>query len=146
MENENCINEFNKLLRGEISAIETYVQAIELVEQPWKEELRDILKDHQKSAMTIKKHVQALGGEADRESGIWGDFARLVEGSAKLLGTSVAISALKQGELLGIGDYESAIKEDFLKPECRLLISKDLLPACEGHVDRLENILDPSGI
>ena len=59
-------------------------------------------------------------------------------GTAKLFGTAATFRALKQGEEHGISEYESALSDEALDPECRELILRALLPRCRAHVQRLE--------
>ncbi len=139
MNNSELIEEFQKLLRGEISATETYRQAVSSIDSTHKILLQEILEEHELSVLSIKKHLLKLGGEHMDNSGVWGVVAQAIEGSATMLGTSATVAALKQGELLGINDYENLLRGESLQPECHLLISKELLPLCKKHVLQLEN-------
>ncbi len=139
MNNSELIEKFQKLLRGEIAATETYSQALKIVDDPLQELLQEILEEHEQSVISIEKHLMKLGGERTHDSGVWGIVTKVIEGSVSIIGSSATLTALKQGELLGIYDYESVLRMKNLKPECHLFISKELLPLCTKHVLQLEN-------
>ena len=63
-----------------------------------------------------------------KNSGAWGSFAAAIEGTAKIFGNTAAINILKEGEQLGIDEYEEALHDDALGPKCRALITTTLLP------------------
>jgi hypothetical protein len=45
---------------------------------------------------------------------------------------------LKAGEKAGKADYESALEDDEVMPECKDLIRSSLLPATNQHIQSLE--------
>jgi uncharacterized protein (TIGR02284 family) len=131
----------NSLLRGEISAVETYQQAIEKFEgRPEVGDLRRIRDQHSEAASLLRERVVHYGGEPSESSSIWGAFAALVTGTAKLFGPGTAISALRRGEDHGIAVYEDAIKGGKLADECRSMVETQLLPACRRHIQQLDQM------
>ncbi|MEO7098758.1 MAG: DUF2383 domain-containing protein [Luteolibacter sp.] len=139
--NDHCIKVCNSLLRGEISAVEAYGQAIEKYPgTPAAEEFRRIRAEHSKSANRLSADVREMGGEPDSDSGAWGVFAVSVQGTANLFGEDSAISALQKGEELGRKDYQDAMMDDEVMPECKNMISKELLPRVLDHIVILENL------
>src|SRR6187401_1583559 len=95
---EEAADALNSLLRGEISAVETYTQALKKVEgHPACSTLETLRKDHVEAANVLRRHVAAKGEESAKGSGAWGAFAKSVEGTAKLFGNKSAIQALKEG-------------------------------------------------
>src|ERR1044071_76394 len=91
----------NSLLRGEMSALETYRQAIQKLEgsnAPGLQELHSLRADHRDAADALWHHIEGHGGKPSEDSGPWGGWAKLVEGTAKLLGSAAALKALKEGE------------------------------------------------
>src|SRR5438093_12948373 len=95
--------------RGEISATETYQQALaKLGDTKGATELRRIHIEHREAANLLRQHVRGHGGKPDKGSGAWGTFAKAVEGTAKLLGDDAALKALKEGEEHGVKEYEDA--------------------------------------
>ena len=119
----------NSLLRGELSAVETYQQALDKVgNDPNAYELRRIASEHREAADTLRQHILQRGGQPAENSGAWGTWAKAVEGTAKVFGNTAAMKALKEGEEHGIKDYESALKNTDLDTECRTLISSTFPP------------------
>jgi bacterioferritin (cytochrome b1) len=138
---DSCIKACNKLLRGELSAIETYNQALEkFPDSPERPTLRSILGDHEDSADQLREHIFAMGGAPDASSGAWGAFATAVEGTAKLLGDSAALQALIEGEEHGRNEYEDALDDPDLMDEAKTAIRESLLSRQIEHVEILENL------
>lgn len=50
--------------------------------------------------------MQALAETPVHDSGAWGEWAKLVMGTAKLLGDKAALKALKEGEESGLKEYQ----------------------------------------
>ena len=123
---EHCIEVCNGLLRGELSAIETYEQAIEKhSDSPAAMELRRICSEHSRAANRITANVRQMGGEPEEGSGAWGVFANAVQGT----------------EEAGRQDYQDALLDDDVMPECKQMIRDELLPPVIEHIaslDRLE--------
>jgi uncharacterized protein (TIGR02284 family) len=137
------VDTLNLLLRGELSAVETYRQAEEAFQgRPEAAELRRIAGEHRESADVLHRHVLEHGGQPSPSSGVWGTFANLVQRAAKALGDTTMLKALKEGEEHGIKDYEKALREGELTADCRLLIQGALLPRCQAHVRALERMME----
>jgi len=140
-----CIDVCNSLLRGEISAIETYAQAIDKFqgasELPILEKIRD---EHVQSANRLRENVKAMGGEADQKSGAWGLFAKAVQGAAILMGENSAQKALLEGEEHGLKEYQEALDNEHVMPECKSMIRNELLPKIEQHIATLKMTSDRS--
>jgi rubrerythrin len=81
------VETLNSFLRGEISAVETYRQAIDHVsDDRIRSQLEDCLHDHEHRVDALRERVEKLGGTPIEGSGPWGAFARLVQGGAGMLG------------------------------------------------------------
>ena len=140
--NEQTHDCLNALLRGELSATETYQQALEKVDTGGEaSDLQRIHVEHREAANTLRQHVHHHGGKPDQGSGAWGTWAKMVEGTAKLLGNSAALKALKEGEEQGISDYQKALQDPNLQPDCKTLISSKLLPQTHEHIRVLDRLL-----
>jgi uncharacterized protein (TIGR02284 family) len=129
MNDDKNIRQLNSFLRGELSAVETYNQAIDKLRDEdavVTEELRFCRDSHQHRVDEIAQEVRRLGGEPSRDSGVWGSFAKLVEGGAKLFGKKAAISALEEGEDHGRNDYERDLND--LSPGCREFVQQKIIP------------------
>ena len=135
---DECIDVCNSLLRGELSAVETYTQAIAKFDNdPERRALEGIRSDHQRSVGRLREHLIDMGATPANDSGAWGSFAQAVEGTAKLLGDSPALKALEQGEEHGVDEYEDALRNADVMPEIKTIIRGELLPALSEHISTL---------
>jgi hypothetical protein len=121
------IDVLNRFLRGEISAVASYRQALEKIDDPvMRSELDESLRSHESRAALLRDRVLALGGEPAEGAGVWGAFAKLVEGGAKVFGVHAAIAALEQGEDHGRDLYYDDVSE--LSPANRAFVERELIP------------------
>lgn len=136
------VDQLNSLLRGEISAVETYKQAIEKVGDEHASDataLRAIAQEHGEHAQALREEVLRLGAEPEKSSGPWGAWAKIVQGTAKLFGDASALKALKEGEEHGLKDYEEAL--DDVDDSARTLIRKQLIPNQQRHIATLDGMM-----
>jgi hypothetical protein len=127
MQNDT-VDTLNGFLRGEISAVETYRQAIEkLHTTSYSAELENCHRSHEQRVQLLRDQVRTMGGTPAEGSGAWGGFARLVEGGAKLFGEKAAIAALEEGEDHGLELYRKELEK--LDARTRALIEHTVLPA-----------------
>jgi uncharacterized protein (TIGR02284 family) len=139
---DQCVDQLNSLLRGEISSVETYEQAIRKIGDEHASDataLRAIAQEHGEAAQALRDEITRLGGEADNSSGAWGAWAKVVEGTAKLFGDASALKALKEGEEHGLKDYREAI--DDVDESARELITNNLIPAQVRHIGVLDAMI-----
>src|SRR5581483_2346954 len=130
------------LLRGELAAVETYRQALDkFSDQEGMYPLTGIAQDHRQAVFALEDHIAERGAMPSSTSGAWGTWAKTIEGGATLFGKTAAIKALKEGEEHGIQEYEEAIKNPDLEPECLTLIQYQLLPQTRQHVTALEQMM-----
>jgi len=138
---DHCISVCNKLLRGEISAVETYGQAIEKHADSFAaSELRRIRAEHKSAVEQLSAKVREMGGEPDTSSGAWGTFASAVQGAANMFGEESAVKGLKNGEETGRDDYQDALRDDEVLPATKNMIREKLLPATISHISALERL------
>jgi uncharacterized protein (TIGR02284 family) len=138
---DHCIAVCNRLLRGEISAIETYTQAIEKFRQsPEASLLEDMRRDHVASANRLRTNVREMGGEPSNDSGAWGAWAATIEGAAKLIGDSTALKALQEGEEHGEKEYRDALADEHVLPIHRDIVQRELLPRQLRHISMLRDL------
>lgn len=124
------IKQLNSFLRGELSAVETYGQAIEkLADSNVQRDLTECRTSHARRADLLRKYISDLGGSPADGSGAWGGFAKLVEGGAKIFGDKAALAAIEEGEDHGRDDYKRGL--DDLTPPARAFVSGQLLPEQE---------------
>jgi hypothetical protein len=122
----------NKFLRGELSAVETYRQALErLANTACATDLMENKRSHEQRVEMLRNQVARLGGKPSDGSGPWGGFAKLVEGSAKLFGERAAIAALEEGEDHGLKLYRNRSDLEKLDLATRDFVERSLLPEQE---------------
>jgi uncharacterized protein (TIGR02284 family) len=135
----------NKLLRDEISAVETYQQALDKLRgEPQAGEVRQIssiCEDHRDSANKLRERILQQGGRPTEDSGAWGSWSKMVMGAAKLLGDKAALTALRQGEENGVQEYQDALQEADLPGDIRNLIQTELLPRQQQHLNVLNRLI-----
>ena len=140
--NKEVTQQLNSLLRGEISAAETYKLAIDRAASEFPAQvrtLRAISQEHGEAAQLLREHVTRSGGEADNSSGAWGIYVKTLQSVAKIFGDTTALKALKEGEEHGLRDYRDAL--DSLDPESRRLVAERLIPAQERHITTLDGMI-----
>lgn len=124
---EQSVDVLNSFLRGEISAVETYRQALEKVERPQiATQLQDCMQSHKQRVTLLSEQIRALGGTPSTNSGVWGAFAKAVEAGAKTFGEKAAIAALEEGEDHGRNDYRRDIGK--LDVTSRQVIENRVMP------------------
>jgi hypothetical protein len=122
----------NKFLRGELSAVETYRQALDrLGASAFASELLENKRSHEQRVEMLKNQIVRLGGKCAEDSGAWGGFAKLVEGGAKLFGEKAAVAALEEGEDHGLKLYRSNSDIEKLDLATRDFVERSLLPEQE---------------
>ena len=105
--NESVVANLNSLLRGEISAVETYNQAIRHLTNQRVDDLVANRNCHSKRVDLLRSNIIQHGGVPNETSGLWGSFARLVEKGAALISTKSVIAALEEGEDRGLAQYRN---------------------------------------
>jgi hypothetical protein len=129
-ENQKVVDTLNGFLRGEISAVETYRQAlVKLNHTSARPDLEDCHRSHEDRIPRLRAHITHLGGSPANGSGPWGTFAKLVEGGATVFGEKAAIAALEEGEDHGLKLYRDEMAK--LDVASRQLIETSILPAQE---------------
>jgi len=135
--NDTVVANLNALLRGELSAVETYNQAIKHLA---KEPINDLTVNrdcHSKRVDVLKDNIAELGGKPDSTSGMWGSFASLVEKGAALISAKTVIAALEEGEDHGLAQYRNP---GDLDPSSVRLIQTVILPHQLKTHERMRNI------
>lgn len=133
------IDQLNSFLRGEISAVETYEQALEATDhEVARKALRDNQASHAKRITMLSGEIVRLGGEPAKGSGAWGALAKAIEGGAKLFGESAAILALEEGEEHGLKDYRGDFDE--LSLGAREMVVSQLIPAQQSTYDAITHL------
>jgi uncharacterized protein (TIGR02284 family) len=133
----------HRLLRGQLSAVETYQQGVAKCKgESCETELQSILSEHRQTVETLSQHLRERGETPDSSSGVWGSWANLVTGTARLFGEKATFKALKEGEEHGLKEYESALADEHLDPECKSLILNTLIPQQKRHIATIDRLMD----
>lgn len=134
------VDVLNELLRGEMSAVETYEQAIEKLDatSSARNELEACCDSHVERMQRLRELVSQYGGQPSESSGPWGGFAKLVEGGAKLFGEKAAIAALEEGEDHGMRNYRDNLTK--LSESVRGVVATELFPKQEQTHRRLSQL------
>lgn len=133
------VDQLNSFLRGEISAVETYRQALDKIkDQEMVRNLRECQQSHQQRVNLLSDRIKQLGGSPASGSGAWGSFTKLVTGGAAAFGDKAAIAALEEGEDHGIRDYKTDLSK--LDPDSRKLVEQQILPAQQRTHQSLSNL------
>lgn len=141
MEIKTDIEVCNELLSWELSAVETYSQAIDFFHhaavRPILEEVRT---DHAANADRLRGYVKKLGGLPASSRKAWTAFVENVQGNGRLFGERSALAALLEGEEWGEAEYAEALRRDFVVGDGRDLIREVLLPRLQRHVSTLRGL------
>ena len=141
----NNVEIIDKLLKDELSATETYQNAMdkfrEDVDMSEAEYLMPIYEDHMEAVSTLQTKIRQMGGTPSEGSGVWGTWAEVVQGGANLMGKEIALKTLQEGEKSGAEDYEEALEETELSADVRSLIESKLLPAQQSHIITLDRLI-----
>lgn len=139
------IETLNKFLKDELSATETYQQALDKLREDVNlgeaENLVPMVENHNEAVASIKALIQQSGGFPTDSSGAWGTWAKMVLGGAGLLGKEAVLKALQEGEKNGAESYEKALQDSELPADMRALIETKLQPAQQVHIQTLERLL-----
>lgn len=133
-------DDLNKILRGELSATETYRQALDKIRGEYGQDARfaqlsQMLQDHEQAASQLRAMIQETGGTASNDSGAWGTWSKAVMGTAKLLGDKAALKALKEGEESGLKDWDSVAPD--VRNRFSSVISRE-----QEHVRQLDRMIE----
>ena len=140
------VDDLNRLLRDELSAIETYRQALDKNRDEYEQDARfqrlaQMLHHHEQAAMQLRNMIRQIGGTESNDSGAWGTWANTVMGTAKLFGDKSALKALKEGEESGIKDYRSMLEDRDVAPEAKNLFTS-ILAQEQQHVVVLDQLIE----
>jgi len=142
----------NHLLNTELSAVETYEQALQ--EKEWKvlgpdpqiQVLFRILVDHVQAASQLATQAERLGGRPGNGTKAWNSLSHLRMdaptrfGDANRFGDKAALEALKEGEESGLKEYQAVLHHEALSPAVKPLIGS-LETKQQTHVRALEDLM-----
>lgn len=123
-----ALEQLNRYLRSELSAVDTYAQAISQIEDnPSLAKLLDGCRaSHQQRTEWLRSAVLALGGTPAHHTSAKGVLAQWAERGAAVFGLKTAMKALEEGEALGLSGYEDSLA--VFPPALREFVEQRLLP------------------
>ena len=128
---ETTPERLRSLLRGEMSAAETYEKALERVTgSPASARLQQICADHSQAVGLLRDLLIRYPGELPTNSG-----------AANVPCGSVALTVLRQAEEHGIRGYEQALRDPEVAEDAKAM-SRSLLARCQSHVPVLDDLID----
>jgi hypothetical protein len=122
------VDALNELLRGELSAVESYDRALPAVQDKpgLRVDLQECRASHELRVERIRRAILDRGGEPAHASGAWGAFAKAFSGGARHLGWKPVIFALEEGEDHGLAAYGEEMPR--LVEEVRRLVETEIYP------------------
>lgn len=127
---------FNKILRGEISAVEAYTQAIAKFGGETSQ-LQTICDEHKKNIEALELFVQRNAATPYEDSGLWGKLVKTVVSAANFIGNATSVQALIEGEEHGLRQYRHALDFNLTMQE-RGSIEDRIIPCLERHIAALK--------
>jgi bacterioferritin (cytochrome b1) len=142
------IDDLNKLLRGELSATETYRQALDKIRGQYGQDakfqqLANIQRDHEQAAGELRSMIERNGGTPSNDSGAWGTWSNTVMGAARIFGDKSALSALLSGEKSGLDDYQDVLQRGHTPDEVRHAF-RNRITRNQEHIEQLEQMIAAS--
>lgn len=140
--NHPTLKTLDTLLRGELSAVETYATAVrcfpELGAHPLLEGIRAA---HSRSAGVLRSLIEGGGRTPSRNAVPWSGLVELQENPPKApLVKSPVIAVFKEGEKRGVRHYEEALDSGNLSESLKAVIRDDLLPRAWQHWLNMESL------
>lgn len=136
--NSDAVNYLDKILRGEISAVECYEKVIsKFPYEAVRFNLRHLKDNHHRAISELRSLVRAEGEVPSETSGVWGMSVGLLMDTASFIGDKSAIGLLVEGEEHGLSQYEEALKMD-LSVDVRNCIKYVLIPQIKLDIEELK--------
>lgn len=129
---------FDDILKGELSAMRAYEQAREILHQPNHEEINQFHHDHKEAFKFWKKASNRKDFNESSSAGIWGKVVEGFVGTAKIIGDTTTVKALKKGEEHGLRQYEEMLRREDIPIDYKEKIKKVFIPQTQKHINNLE--------
>jgi hypothetical protein len=145
--NRNPMNEeesvqINRILRGELSAINAYKQVLKKITvDPETTRLSDILNDHEEAISYWRNQMNGHNFSVDETTGPWGAVVDSFIATAKLFGTTATLKALKEGEEHGLNEYKDLLEDEDITADHKRHIRDVFIPNQERHIFSLESMI-----
>jgi hypothetical protein len=143
MGREEVVQQFNLLLRGEISATEIYRMAIDKLMKDGQDPsrvatLREIQREHIRAAQVFRKRISELGGLSEESSGNWG--IKVAMGAAQLFGDNATLHALRDSEEHGLKEMQASLEH--LDADSAELVERAMMPGQAKHIRRITSLIE----
>jgi hypothetical protein len=138
------VEELNKCLRNELSAIDTYEQVLEKNRARYGqdaklERLAQILNEHREAAARLRNIIEQQGGTASTDTGAWEAWSKRVMRAAKRLCDKAALEALKEGEASGLHEYERIAQNGGASTEN---VVSSFIGRQQAHIQDLDRLIE----
>lgn len=131
----------NKILRGEISAVEAYEQVIPTFQNKAdRDRLTEIRDEHDRIVEKLKVLVEHTRFAPEEASGPWGTVVTTIVGAAKLVSNTISLVTLMEGEEHGLRLYNEALSLNLSFDE-RDVIAIEIMPLLKKHIATLEHMV-----
>lgn len=132
----------NTLLKGELSAVESYSKALEKVGDSHSISiLEQCLQSHASRVDKLRSAVLEDGGTPVESPGAWGSFTKFLTAAAGSVGGDKAmLTALEEGEDVGLNDYEWTLVR--MKGPHRKMVKDELFPKQQATHKLLSKVLN----
>ena len=135
-----ALDYLNKIVRGEIAAVEAYSKVIEKFPKDAERfELASFRKDHENNVEHLKRILRYQGEAPSDTSGAWGSGVVALMSIASFIGDRSAVTMLIEGEEHGLNQYSDVL--NYQLPEgIRARISDTFLPQSRINIGKLRGI------
>ncbi len=118
-------SDLTKILCAEMSAVETYNQAIETFHHDDDKLQLEIARDcHVQRVDTLAGKLYEMGGSPTESSGVWGKFSRVLDAGGEKVTDKMAVALLEEGEERGIQQYRDLLETTKAIPDIQNLASQ----------------------
>lgn len=130
------------LLLRERSAVETYRKSLEIAAGSTENVLRRIRCDHLEAAASLALHLDSREHVFfSQDLDVWPGLSELTQPGS----TTVALTALLEGERCWLRELEEELQVQALGGEARELIAGAMIPKQRDHIASLERLLVTAG-
>jgi hypothetical protein len=134
----------DKILRGELSAIEAYDHVIEGLVKDMNAPittLAQIRNEHQRSCESLRHLVAKKGESPSTETGAWGNVVSAFINVRSFFGLGSTLRLLRTGEEHGLKLYQDALDMDLGDRE-RATFRDILVPRQVRHMAQIDSLID----
>jgi hypothetical protein len=136
---DHRVDFLQKILRGELSAVEAYEKVIERNgSHVHFSTLAQIKSEHEFAINRLRQMITEKGEFPSEDSGVWGRFVKALIAGSALISDETMIKTLHEGEEHGLIEYQQFLDMGPLASEEEQVRSY-FIPAQERHISQLMN-------